>query len=98
MYKVQIEDSAKIDLAEILDYYSGLENESIAYRFFDQFIECIANLKNHPQFQIRYKNIHCLPIIKFPYMIHFIVDNELLTCKVFGIISTHQDPKDSWKY
>lgn len=42
---------------------------------------------------MRYENVRCVPIRKFPYMIHFIVEEEKKRIVVIGIFNTCWDPQ-----
>jgi hypothetical protein len=51
-------------------------------------------LKTNPYYQIRYSNIRCYPIPKLAYMIHFVVEDNIVS--ILAIISTHQNPNETW--
>ncbi len=48
-------------------------------------------------FQIRYKEVHCLPMKTFKYMIHFKVDEQAKYVQIYAVLSTHQDPNKYWQ-
>jgi len=56
------------------------------------FIRQYKNLRQNPYFQVRYEDIRCLPLKKYPYMIHFVVEEVRERVVVLGIICTHRDP------
>ena len=50
-------------------------------------------LSYNPYFQTRYENVRCLPLAKFPYLIHYIVEEQSRRIVVVGLICTHRNPK-----
>ena len=58
--------------------------------------EIYSIYKTNPDFQIRYKNIHCLPLKSFKYMVHFAINTENKIVHIYAVLSTHQDPNKNW--
>ena len=48
------------------------------------------------QYAVRQDNVRCLPLKKFPYMIHYCVDVENRVVKVEAVLCTFQNPV-KWK-
>lgn len=71
MWTVEIDSRVHIELEDIFYYY--LENGGIYVieRFKLNYEHCLSILENNPKFEIRYNQVHCMPIPKFPYMIRF---------------------------
>lgn len=53
-------------------------------------------LSLNPHFQVRYDDVRCLPMKTFPYMIHFIIDEDLHQVVILGVINTFKNPAE-WK-
>ena len=49
--------------------------------------------KDHQIYAIRYKEIRCVVIKKFPYMAHFFINDENNTVEVLAVMSTDRNPK-----
>jgi len=49
----------------------------------------------HPFYQVRYKNVRCLPMKKYPYMIHLTVDEKERIVTIRAVIHTSQNT-DGW--
>ncbi|HZY36040.1 MAG TPA: type II toxin-antitoxin system RelE/ParE family toxin [Mucilaginibacter sp.] len=91
-----IDEDALMDLQEATDWYNG-RAENLGSRFKKQVKRQIAGLKkNAIGFNIRYAKIHCLPVKKFPYIIHYSVDEAKSVVKILAIIHTSRDP-DIWE-
>jgi len=44
-------------------------------------------------YAIRYNEIRCILIKKFPYLVHFFINEDTQTVEVLAIISTDRNPK-----
>ena len=50
-----------------------------------------------PFFGIRYDQVRCLKIKRFPYLIHYQVDEATNLVTVVGVLHTSLDPDKYWK-
>lgn len=92
-YKIKIEPEALADIQEITDWYNE-QQSGLGARFQKTAIQQINSLSNDPQiYAIRYKQIRCVAIKKFPYMAHFYINTENNTIEVLAVISTDRNPK-----
>jgi toxin ParE1/3/4 len=41
--------------------------------------------------------VRCLPLKKFPAMIHFTIDEKANAVVVWAVLNTYLDPKKHWK-
>ena len=70
-YKVKIEPDALSDIINIMKWYDE-QQAGLGRRFKESSIKLINELKNDAQiYTIRYKEIRCAPVNKFPYLVHF---------------------------
>ena len=92
-YKVKIEQEALSDIQEITDWYNE-QQSGLGAKFQKTAIKQINSLHKDPLlYAIRYKEIRCMVIKKFPYMAHFYINNENNTVEVLAVISTDRNPK-----
>jgi plasmid stabilization system protein ParE len=90
-YKVKIEPEALADIQEITDWYNKA-HIGLGVRFQKTAIKQINSLRKDPQiYGLRYLKIRCLVIKKFPYMVHFYLNDENNTVEVLAVISTDQN-------
>ena len=92
IYKIKIEPEAITDIKRISDWYNeqllGLGN-----RFREIVVKQIDGLNKNPQrHAIRYNQIRCVLVKKFPYMIHVFVNEESKTVEILAVIGTSRDP------
>lgn len=76
-------------------YYNKI-NLFLGKRFKHSFKKSFQSLQIAPSFQIRYKEIHCLPIEIFPYMIHYSIDEKNNTVYIHAVLSTYTNPENHW--
>lgn len=92
-YKVKIEPEALTDIQEITDWYNE-QQTGLGKRFQNTTVKQINSLNKNPQvYAIRYKEIRCVLVKKFPYMVHFYIDDKNNTVEVLAVISTSRNPK-----
>ncbi len=91
----KLEPEAKEDIQKEINYYN-LQEKGLGKKFHTELKQSFTAIKRNPYYQIRYKNIRCLPLKIFPVMIHFTVDEELKRITIRAVINTYRDPKEYW--
>ncbi|MEQ6120503.1 type II toxin-antitoxin system RelE/ParE family toxin [Reichenbachiella sp. MALMAid0571] len=94
-YKIKAEPEAHDDIQEGIDWYNE-QKPGLGRKFHAEVKTYFKKLKTNPFFQVRYDDVHCLPIKKYPYMIHFTIDEENKIVTVKAVFNTSKDPK-KWK-
>ncbi|SOE21543.1 ParE toxin of type II toxin-antitoxin system, parDE [Spirosomataceae bacterium TFI 002] len=92
MFKVLLNRKAQVGLQKAFNYYENLSPKLGVY-FLDQIESSLNSLESNPFFQIRYSNIRCLPVSRFPFMLHYEVFEAEGLVKVYDILHTSIDPK-----
>lgn len=67
----------------------------LGVKFILEYENYLNTLKNIPYFQQRYQSIRILPLKKFPYSIHFSVDELQKIVNIHAIICDYQNPDDT---
>jgi plasmid stabilization system protein ParE len=92
-YQVKIDPEALKDLWEITVWYNEKQS-GLGKRFKLAAIKHINSLSKNPQlYAVRYEEIRCMVVKKFPYLVHFYINDENHTVEVLAVISTDRDPK-----
>lgn len=92
-YKVKIGPEALTDIQEITNWYNRQQN-GLGKRFLKTAISQINSLSKDPQIcAIRYNEIRCVLIKKFPYLVHFYLNDENKTVEILPVINTNRNPK-----
>jgi hypothetical protein len=94
-YKLTFHPLLDSEVQEIISYYNS-KREGLGLEFFEELQSKYRTLKTNPLFQKRYNDIHCLPLKRFPYMVHFSVDKKSKTVFIEAVYGTAQDSK-IWK-
>jgi mRNA-degrading endonuclease RelE of RelBE toxin-antitoxin system len=94
-YKVTADPRVKLDLKEA-KYFLESKQKGLSKKFLKDYRKALKKLQNNPFFQLRYKDIHCLPLEVFKYMLHFKIDEQNLTVTIYAVISTHRNPNTHW--
>ncbi|MEX2602741.1 MAG: hypothetical protein WD361_00995 [Gracilimonas sp.] len=68
-YTIKIEKEAEQDIQNGINWYNEQEF-GLGRTFYTAVKQHFEKLRINPFFQIRYDNIHCLPLKRFPFMIH----------------------------
>ena len=94
-YKIRIEQRALDDIQHAFEYYEK-QQAGLGVRFNQSVFHSFEALNKNPFYQVRYDNFRCLPIKKFPYMIHYEVDEANEAVVVYAVINTLLNPEMNW--
>ncbi|REG86373.1 hypothetical protein [Algoriphagus antarcticus] len=92
-FDVLVEPLAKEDIQQAIIFYEerkeglGKESELELHHYF-------KILETNPFFQIKYDSVHCLPLKKFPFMIHFTLNEEYRKVIVRAVFHTSRNPQE----
>jgi hypothetical protein len=89
-FSIHISTEARDDIQQAILWYNG-RKKGLGRNFFSAVQSAIQVLKVNPFFQIRYDNIRCLPVPKFPYMLHFSVDPAQQQVNIYAVLNTYRD-------
>ncbi len=88
IYNLKFEEIALKDFNNAIEYYDIISSE-LGDEFYQEFWNKIDDIKINPlHFQLRYKLIRIAHLKKFPFGIHFIIEEN--TIKVFRILHHKQ--------
>ncbi len=91
-FKVVVLTQVQDDLKDAVEYYKKIDI-SLAKRFLKATKTTVNDLKKMPMFQIKYDQIRLRIIHKFPYIIHYTVNEDNNTIYIYGIRYASSDPK-----
>lgn len=84
VFEVRIKPSAKEDLLKAIAYYNKI-NPILSQKFYSEFSGLNALLARRPHFAIKYKTIKTCKLKSFPYLIHFVVNEESKLVTIIAI-------------
>ena len=86
--------NVKNDINNVIDYYKRI-NPSLAKQFLIRIKEAKDYINNTPLgFQIKYKEVRTLLLKKFPYHIHYIIDENKRQIIILAVIHAYRNPAD----
>ncbi len=97
VYKVIVSPRAQKEIENAIDYYA-LYSESAPLNFITALKEGYGTLETNPFFKIQYKNICALKLHRFPFSLHFIVDEKRKTVRILACFHNKRDPNRRPRY
>ncbi len=91
MFEIIILLRADLEVDEIAEYYESL-SDGLGTKFFNEYQKYVDTLNTFPFFEEKYNFIRTLPLKKFPYTIHFTVDEINKIVAIHAVTSNYQDP------
>ncbi len=91
-FTIRVLNSAKADLDEAFEYYSEIDLK-LGQRFIKLVNTTLNDLKKNPHYQIRYDNFRMKVVNKFPYVIHYILDEKRQIVLIYGNCNSYQNPE-----
>jgi toxin ParE1/3/4 len=91
-YTILVTPTATNDIAVAIEYYNALSTD-LGYRFADLvaiYFDRIAILPTASA--IRYRNVRCKPLMRFPYLITFTIDEGNHSVSILRVFNTYQEP------
>jgi hypothetical protein len=80
------------DIEQAIDWYNE-KHPGLGDKFFTAVKKHTEKLSFYPlHFAVKYDNIRCMNIKKFPYLIHYRVDEVLKIVKVEALFHTSRNP------
>ena len=94
-YKIQIEPEAQSDIQRGIAWYNA-QQKGLGRKFHGEVKEFLEYLKFSPFHEIKYDNVRCLPLKKYPYTLHFSINEIDKTVIIRAVFHASQDP-EKWK-
>lgn len=92
-YQIKIFPDALQDIQQATDWYNE-QLPGLGGRFQKQTIKQINKLKSTAAFyNIRYGNVRCMVIRKFPFMVHFTLNDQQNIVAIFAVFHTSRNPQ-----
>ena len=92
-YLLHLDIGALQDIQDITDWYNE-QSPGLGLRFQKQVMLEIRKLENYQDsYGIRYSNVRCKVVKKFPFLIHFVTNDASLSVEVYAVIHTSRNPK-----
>ena len=91
-YTILVTPTATEDIAVAVEYYNAVAVD-LGYRFADLVAEYFDRIAELPTASaVRYKNIRCKPMKRFPFLITFTIDDANHSVNILRVFNTYQEP------
>ncbi len=94
-FSIHIEARVFDELDATIFYYNS-QKTNLGLHFYKEVKKTFGVLQKNPFFQIRYRNIRCIPLKKFPFLVHYFIDEETKKITILAVINTHQNPDSTY--
>ena len=91
-FKIKVSSLATRNIDNALEFFHS-KSKSSAKNFKKKLSEAYKTLKTNPYFALRYHEVRALPLINFPYLIFFDIDEELRIVNILSVFCTYQNPE-----
>ena len=80
------------DAEQAVDYYEE-KQAGLGKRFAGQLKNTLNSIKRNPFFaSVRYDDIRCAAVKKFPYLVHYHINEKELIVTIVAVYSTYKEP------
>ena len=91
-YTILLTPTAMEDVSAAIEYYNALATD-LGYRFADLATEYFNRIAELPTASaVRYKNVRCKPMKRFPFLITFTIDEATHSINILRVFNTYQEP------
>ncbi|MBS1666856.1 MAG: type II toxin-antitoxin system RelE/ParE family toxin [Bacteroidetes bacterium] len=92
MFTVVFSPDAITDVEEAVAYYESKQIE-VTNQFIAHLQTTLNAIRRNPYFaSIRYDSIRCAQVKKFPFLVHYHIDETNSIVSILAVYSTHQEP------
>jgi mRNA-degrading endonuclease RelE of RelBE toxin-antitoxin system len=93
-YNIVVDPSATLDIIESIEWYNKAKL-GLGLKFYKQVQDIFNTIQKNPfAFSVRYKNNHTATLKKFPFMVHYFIDDEKKNIVITSVLHTSRDPKE----
>ncbi len=96
VFIIKIDEDALQDIQYITDWYN-IKSKGLGTRFQLKVVSQIDSLRLNPQiYAIRYDDVRCMLITKFPFLVHYTIDERNFIISIYSVLHTSRNPR-IWK-
>ena len=94
-YNIRILPRGLNDIKNASQYYEE-QKTGLGQKFNIEVKNAVEIIKVYPFFQFRYDDVRCLSLSRFPYMLHYSVNEKNNTVYIHAVIHTSLNPEENW--
>jgi len=97
MYKAKVLPLAKKDIAKAATWYNS-KQKGLGKRFIEETRSKVLSIRQNPKiYAIRYDLVRTTVLDIFPFLIHYVIDDEKKIIIILAVFHTSQNP-EKWKH
>ena len=97
LWSVKFSLEAIDELQQAINYYN-FQKTSLGIEFMIEFENQIQRLSSNPfTHSVRYLSVRMALVNRFPYAIHYVIEETEHTIIIQTVLSTFKDPYTNWK-
>ena len=94
-HRLLVSEEAYLDMVDAINYYKNLSYRNLANRFKEQLKEGMDYITRYPRhFAIKYRGVRIYNLKKFPYQIHYLLEENVVM--ILGVFHGSSEP-ESWE-
>ena len=95
-YKIKLDPLAKLDIDDNIDWYEQ-QQAGLGSRFYEHVKDTFRLIEQNPSSSpVKYKKTRVVPVKKFPFTIHYLIDKKNKAIAILSVFKTPQAP-EKWK-
>ncbi|WP_209328778.1 type II toxin-antitoxin system RelE/ParE family toxin [Lunatimonas salinarum] len=95
-YKIKLLQEARLDIKEIIAWYNE-EKPELGKRFYESLKSRLNYIRKYPlHCQVGYRDVRNILVDKFPYQVHYRIEELEKSIIVFAVTHTSRNPR-VWK-
>lgn len=95
VYKFIVSERFKLDIIQSRKWYNQ-QQKGLGSKFNKEVKNALEAIRKTPHFSKRYNEIRCLPLKKYPFMIHYKVDDAESQIYILACAHCSLNPDESW--
>lgn len=96
-FTVKFAPEALQEIQSAIEYYNKL-SDGLGHRFKQNLLATIKATKLNPTFNsFRYEDVRFAVVKKFPYAVHYTIDQNNHIIKIQAVLAFNQNPDTNWR-
>jgi len=91
-FTIQFSRQSLIDIEEAIGFYNE-QQWGLGNKFHTDFEKTYKSIDINPYFaSVKYDNVRCASLNKFPFSVHYIVEDNTLSVLIVSVFNTWKEP------
>jgi len=91
-FRIKIDPEAQTDIQEAIVWYNN-QQKGLGKKFYSEVENSVDSLSINPFYRVVYDQVRCFPLKRYPYSIHFTIEEEKQLVVIRAVFHTSRSPK-----